>query len=262
MNNTSFISVCEKAARAGGNVLRNMLGNIHVKHKKNPFDLVTEADVAAQKIVEQTIAEAFPEHRFLGEEGDSVLRKQDIDSEFLWIVDPLDGTTNYVHGVPMFCTSVALAQNDDLLCAVVYNPVMEEFYHAEKGKGAFLNGEPIQTSSYRTLGKSLVAVSFPTVTRQDAPDLTAFLRTIPVAQAIRRTGSTALNLAYVAAGRFDATWAFKCHPWDIAAGALLVREAGGVVTKPDGTPIDFEDPSPVCAVANETLFGEVMKILN
>ena len=259
--NENYLAVCEEAARAAGKVLRDMLGTINVSHKKNPFDLVTEADIAAQKAVERIVFEKYPEHGLIGEEG-NLTHKSAKDAGFRWIVDPLDGTTNYVHGVPTFCTSIALARNDEVLCGVIYNPMTGEFFSAEKGKGAFLNGEKIQTSRYETLGESLVAVSFPTMTTEAAPDLIAFLKSVPVCQAIRRTGSTALNLAYVAAGRFDATWAFNCHPWDIAAGTLLIAEAGGVVTKPDGTPIDFKDPSPVCGGANPMLHEELMRLLN
>lgn len=257
----NYLAVCEAAARKAGTVLRDMLGTTGVRHKKNPFDLVTEADIAAQEAIERIVLDAFPEHGFLGEEGDPA-GKNDGTSEFRWIVDPLDGTTNYVHGVPVFATSIALARSGELLCGVVYHPMAEEFYTAERGRGAFLNGHPIRTSSYRTLGESLVAVSFPTMTKNDSPDLRAFLRSVPVCQAIRRTGSTALNLAYVAAGRFEATWAFQCHPWDVAAGALLVEEAGGTVTAPDGTPLALDgDPVPICAVANAPLQREVLQLL-
>ena len=232
-----------------------MLGKITVRHKKNSFDLLTEADLAAQKAIEEIVLGAFPDHRFIGEEGCA-----GGDSEYRWFVDPLDGTTNFVHGVPIFATSIALAKGDELLCGVIYNPVMEEFYSAERGKGAFLNGERIRTSNVPTLSESLVAVGFPTETKSDSPDLVAFLRAVPVSQAIRRTGSVALNLAFVAMGRFDAMWGFAPHPWDVAAGALLVLEAGGAVSRPDGTPLRFDDPSPICATANSTLHVEVLRL--
>ena len=251
-----MINICEKAARTAGNILRNMLGRITVRYKKNPFDLLTEADLAAQKAIEEIVLGAFPNHQFIGEEGCA-----GSDSEYRWFVDPLDGTTNFVHGVPIFATSIALAKGDELLCGVVYNPVMEEFYSAEQGKGAFLNGKRIRTSSVKTLRESLVAVGFPTETKADAPDLTAFLKAVPLSQAIRRTGSIALNLAFVAAGRFDAMWGFAPHPWDVAAGTLLVLEAGGIATHPDGTPLRFEDPSPICATAGPVLHAEALRLL-
>jgi len=239
-----------------------MLGTTSVRHKKNPSDLVTEADIAAQKIIESIVIGAFPDHRFLGEEENVTPSRQQGASEFCWIVDPLDGTTNFVHGVPLFGTSIALTRGTDVLCGVFYNPMTEEFFSAAQGQGAFLNGRRIFTSTWQTLGESLVGVSFPTQLQDDSPDLIAFMRTAAVCQSIRRTGSTALNMAYVAAGRFDAAWAFTCHSWDIAAGIILVKEAGGVITKPNRMSIDFSEPAPFCAVANETLHNELMQVLN
>jgi myo-inositol-1(or 4)-monophosphatase len=269
----SYLTICESAARSAGEILRTMFGNIHVRHKKNLFDLVTEADVAAQKVIEQTLFDHFPQHRFLGEETTAgpftfndakILDKTDKsgDSRYCWIVDPLDGTTNYVHGLPLFCTSIALLYDDEVICAVIYNPMSDEFYSSEKGLGTFLNGKPVHVSSWETLGEALVSVSFPTITKENDPDLRTFLKSVSVCQAIRRTGSTALNLAFVAAGRLDASWSFQCHPWDMAAGTLLVREAGGIVTQPDGSPITFNDPAPVCAVANQTLHTKLIKLIN
>ena len=256
MSSSSPLEVCEAAARRAGTILREMLGHITVRHKKNPFDLLTEADLAAQKAIEEIVLGAFPEHQFIGEEGCS-----GGESEYRWIVDPLDGTTNFVHGVPLFATSIALAKGDELLCGVVYNPIMEEFYSAERGHGTLLNGKRIQTSSVKTPGESLVAVGFPTKTTPDSPDLVAFLKAVSVTQAIRRTGSIALNLAFVASGRFDVMWGFAPHPWDVAAGALLVCEAGGVVTHPDGTALRFDDPSSICATANPTLHADILELL-
>jgi len=239
-----------------------MLGTTSIRHKANPSDLVTEADIAAQKAIESIVIGAFPDHCFLGEEGNLTPSSPPGSSEFCWIVDPLDGTTNFVHGVPCFGTSIALARGTDVLCGVFYNPMTEEFFSAAQGEGAFLNGRQIYTGTWQTLGESLVSLSFPTKVHDDSPDLIAFLKAVTVCQSFRRTGSTALNMAYVAAGRFDATWAFKCQAWDIAAGIVLIREAGGVVTKPNGEPVDFSDPAPVCAVANETLHKKLMQILN
>ena len=259
---TSYLSVCEEAARSAGKILLDMLGTTSIRHKKNTRDIVTEADIAAQKIIESIVIGAFPDHRFLGEEENLTPLSQSNDSEFCWIVDPLDGTTNFVHGLPCFGPSVALARGTDVLCGVFYNPMTEEFFSAAKGQGAFLNGKRIHVSTWQTLGEALAAISFPTAIRDDSPDLIAFMNTLPVCQSLRRTGSTALNMAYVAAGRFDATWAFRCHSWDIAAGIILVQEAGGIVTKPDGSPVDFSDPAPFCAVANETLHRKLIEILH
>ena len=257
---TSYLAVCEEAARSAGKLLVKMLGTTSTRHKKNPRDLVTEADVAAQKIIESIVIGAFPNHRFLGEEGNLTPFSQEKSSEFCWYVDPLDGTTNFVHGVPCFGPSIALGRGTDVLCGVFYNPITEEFFSAAQGQGAFLNGKRIHASHWETLEESLVGISFSTVFQEDSPDFIAFMKTAPVCQSLRRTGSTALNMAYVAAGRFDAAWAFACHPWDIAAGIVLVKEAGGIVTKPDGSPIDFSDPAPFCAVAHEALYRQLMQI--
>ena len=259
---TTYISVCEEAARSAGKILREMLGTTSIRHKKNPRDLVTEADVAAQKTIESIVIGAFPGHRFLGEEENLTPLSRNNSSEFCWIVDPLDGTTNFVHGVPIFGPSIALTRGSEVLCGVVYNPMTEEFFSATQGQGAFLNGKRIQTSPRQTLEESLVSASFSTVIHKDSPDVTAFMKTIQTCQSYRRSGSTALNIAYVAAGRFDVAWAFACHPWDIAAGVILVQESGGLITKPDGSPIDFSDPAPFCAAANAALHQQVMQVFN
>ena len=257
-----YLSVCEEAARSAGKILVDMLGTTRVRHKKNPRDLVTEADVAAQKAIESIVIGAFPDHLFIGEEDNFTPSLSPDSSEFYWIVDPLDGTTNFVHGVPCFGPSIALTRGTDVLCGVFYNPITEEFFSAAQGQGAFLNGKRMQASTCQTLGEALVSVSFSTQVEKDSPDLLAFLKAVPASRSFRRTGSTAHNIAYVAAGRFDAFWAFACHPWDIAAGIILVKESGGIVTKPDGSPIDFNDPSPICAVANESLHRHLMEVFH
>lgn len=256
-----YLEICEKAAIAAGAVLREKLGKVGFREKKRA-DLVTEADTAAQEVIAQIVKKAFPDHAFLGEEmpgaaSDSLL---DSPNRFCWVVDPLDGTTNFVHQIPFFCTSIALVQGREPICGIIYNPISGEFFSAEKGKGAFMNDEPIRVSSVTQASESLVAVGFPPNTQPDAPDLQAFLKAVPVAQAIRRTGSTALNLAYVAAGRMDAMWGFSTNAWDIAAGIVLLREAGGVVSAPDGQRFSLDQPSFICA-ANEELLQHWQGIL-
>ena len=257
---SSYLSVCEEAARSAGKVLLDMLGTTGVRHKKNLKDLVTEADIAAQRVIESILLGTFPDHRFLGEEGNVTPSGSSHASEFCWIVEPLDGTTNFVHGVPCFGPSIALTHGTEVLCGVFYNPAAEEFFSAAQGQGAYLNGRQIHAGTRQTLEEALGSVSFPTQVQEDSPDLLAFLKTLPKCRAIRRTGSTALNIAYIAAGRFDAFWSFASHPWDIAAGIILVEESGGIVTKPDGSPIDFNDPAPICAAANETLHRQLMEV--
>ncbi|MDR1484028.1 MAG: inositol monophosphatase [Planctomycetaceae bacterium] len=251
---TNYLSVCKKASLAAGAVLCEKLGSVSARHKSNSRDLVTDADINAQKIIEQILFEAFPEHQLIGEEGNLTQSSNAKNTEFKWIVDPLDGTTNYVHGLPFFCTSIALAQGNEIICGVIYNPITNEFFHAEKNQGAFLNGKQIHTSSCQSFDEALVSVGFPTIVEPESYEIKLLLRTCPQCQAIRRTGSTALNLAYIAAGRFDVGWAFKCHAWDVAAGILLINEAGGKITDPNNSPINIHnDPTPFCAAANEIL---------
>ena len=258
----SYLTVCEDAARAAGALLKEKVGKVAFREKKRA-DLVTEADMEAQEIIRRILGESFPEHGFLGEEtpGASADSYRGDRDQFCWIVDPLDGTTNYVHQVPFFSTSIALARGSELLCGVVYNPMTEEFFSAEKGKGAFLNGIRLRVSDQEEPKDSLVAVGMPTNTQPDSEDFLALLKAIPIAQAVRRTGSTALNLAYVAAGRFDAMWGFSTKAWDIAAGVLLIQEAGGVVIAADGGPVSLERPKFLCA-ANETLLNRWVEILS
>ena len=230
---SSYITICEEAARAGGRVLLEKLGRVTVRQKA-PADLVTEADFASQEVVSRTILDVFPDHDVLGEEETEDSACSRPAAEYRWIVDPLDGTTNYVHGVPHFSVSVALERRGVLLAGVVFNPVAGELFAATSGGGAFLNGETIRTSGIATMSDALAAIGFPPGVNEESPDLKAFLRTLPLFQAIRRTGSAALNLAYVAAGRFDASWSFSTRVWDMAAGVLLVQEAGGVIAAPEG----------------------------
>ncbi|MCL2303967.1 MAG: inositol monophosphatase [Planctomycetaceae bacterium] len=258
----SYLKICEYAARAAGAVLKEKVGKIGFR-EKGQADLVTEADTQAQETIRKIVGKAFPDHEFLGEEtpGASADSYRNNPDSFCWVVDPLDGTTNFVHQVPFFCTSIALARGNELLCGVVYNPVTEEFFSAEQGKGAFLNGVRLCVSNVKKPEDSLVAVGFPPNTQLDCEDLQAFLKAVPIAQAIRRSGSTALNLAYVAAGRFDAMWGYSTNAWDIAAGALLLQEAGGVIVSTNGGPIALEDPKFLCA-ANETLLNAWAEILS
>ena len=227
-----FLATAEEAVREGGAILKGMLGKVEAS-EKGPADLVTEADFASQEAVKRIVLGAFPDHGFIGEEGG---RQAQIagNGESCWIVDPLDGTTNFVHGVPHFCVSLALEREGRLFVGAVYNPMTEECYLAEVGKGARLNGEPIQTSKVVELSKSLAALGLPSVVKSQSPDLLLFNEALNACQAIRRTGSAALNLCYLAAGRFDVVWSYCTKVWDIAAGVLIIEEAGGTIESPDG----------------------------
>jgi myo-inositol-1(or 4)-monophosphatase len=254
---SDYVKVCEEAARAGGALLLDKWGQVSVR-EKGPADLVTEADLASQEIVSQTILAAFPDHVVIGEEDDRHVDRG--KSEFRWWVDPLDGTTNYVHGVPHFCVSLALEQSGRLLVAAVYHPVIGDCYTAVAGEGARLNAQPIRTSGVFRVSNALAAVGFPSQVRPDSPDLVLFLEAAKRCQALRRTGSAALNLCYVASGRFDAFWCYSTKAWDIAAGALLIEEAGGVVTSPDGGPF-APDTGRFLAAANARLHAELRSMV-
>lgn len=257
---SDYIKVCEEAARAGGELLLERLGSVEAR-EKGPSDLVTEADLASQDIVRQIILRTFPDHSVIGEEQLPGLEDQRSESasEYRWIIDPLDGTTNYVHQVPHFCVSVALEHSGELLVGAVFDPVAKECFLAVAGEGASLNRKPIHTSNVSTLSQALAAIGFPAQVSADSPDLKAFLEAAPKCQAIRRTGSAALNLCYVAAGRFDAFWCFSTRIWDIAAGALLIRESGGVITAPDGGALVL-DEGRFLAAANHQLHAELRGI--
>jgi myo-inositol-1(or 4)-monophosphatase len=252
-----FLAVCEEAARAGGAVLLEWVERFTV-HEKGPSDLVTDADFASQEAVREIVSKAFPDHGFLSEEQPATTSSPAAKSgsHYRWILDPLDGTTNYVHRIPDFAVSLALECEGEVLAATVFNPVHDECYTATKGGGAFLNGRRLQTSGIATLQNAVVAASFPPRIAADSPILADFLRIIVASQSLRRTGSSALNLSYIAAGRFDAFWARDTKVWDVAAGYLLVREAGGLMTGLDGRPFQLEHPQFIAA-ATEPLHREL-----
>ena len=225
-----FLSTCRESVRRGADELLAWRGRFSPS-EKSARDLVTEADVASQRAIAAVIYQSYPDHGFLGEEDPD---PKQLEKPYCWIVDPLDGTTNYVHDFPCYGVSVALAREGQLIAGAVLDPVRDECFEAGLAKGCWLNGKQVFTSRTSTVSQALVAVSFPPDLRDDSPDLQSFLRMAPLCQAVRRTGSAALNLAYVASGRLDAHWAHFIHSWDSAAGVLLVREAGGVATSFDG----------------------------
>jgi myo-inositol-1(or 4)-monophosphatase len=235
---TDYLDVCEKAVRVGGAVFQDWIGRFEV-HKKGPTDLVTQADVACQEAVRDVVLQAFPSHSLLGEENTPANANQQ-RTEFRWIVDPIDGTTNYAHGFPHYCVSLALERNGELLVGAVYNPSPDECFTAIKRQGARLNGQPIHVSKVSAMSEALAAVGFPYDLHPQSPDLLLFMEMIYRCQAVRRTGSAALNLCDVAAGRFDLFWSYSTKIWDVAAGVLIVREAGGTVTSPTGGAFDLE----------------------
>jgi myo-inositol-1(or 4)-monophosphatase len=253
-----YLTVCERAARAGGSAIQSWVGKFTVRNK-GPADLVTQADVASQEAIRDVVLGEFPDHILLGEEDDPSKLVEN-DSEYRWIADPLDGTTNFVHGVPHYCVSLALEYRGELLVAAVYNPVNDECFTAIAGHGAWLNGHPLRTSGVTELSEALAVMGLPPQVKPDSPDLLVFLEAIYCCQGIRRTGSAALNLCYLAAGRYDFFWTFATKIWDVAAGVLLLREAGGNLCTPEGDPYRLSS-GPFLAAANSQLLSQVRKIV-
>lgn len=253
-----YFTVCEQAARMGGRVLLDWQGRINPREKA-PKDLVSEADLASQQAIYEIIHRAFPNHDFLGEEGDPSENAQ-LESEFRWIVDPLDGTINYVHRLPAFSVSVALECRGEVQVGVVYDPIADECFSAVRGAGAFLNGEKIYVSNCESLREALAAASFSAGVARDSEEISRFLDVLVKCQALRRMGSAALNLAYLATGRLDAYWATSVKVWDVAAGLLLVREAGGLISGVDGEPFDLSRPQ-FAAAATSALHTELVSTL-
>ena len=225
--------------------------------EKSPTDLVTDADVASQEAIRLEIARHFPSHAFVGEEEPAGLPAED---EYVWIVDPLDGTTNYVHGYPAYAVSVALARGRELLAGVIYDPIQDCCFSAELGQGAWCDGVRMEVTRARAVSESLVAVSLPPRVERDSLDLVDFAEASQACRAVRRSGSAALNLAYVARGWLDAFWATQILPWDVAAGVLMIQEAGGCVTGRDGGKFDLWNPH-FLAAATPQLHEGLLRLL-
>ncbi|MBU7319385.1 inositol monophosphatase family protein [Paenibacillus oleatilyticus] len=241
----SFTAVAINIASKAGEWIQSKLGDFNkLQTKYSSHDLVTEVDKGAETMIRNLIQTHFPHHVVLGEEGvapgpDASKRalEQLRDAEYLWIVDPLDGTTNFVHGFPFFSISLALAHKGEVIVGVVYNPVHNELYVAEKGKGAYLKGKRMQVSSEAKLIDSLVATGFPADRAGALPvNMRGVQALAPKVRNLRVAGSAALHMAYVAAGRLSGFWEIGLNSWDMAAGALLISESGGKVTDTEGKP--------------------------
>lgn len=232
-----FLDAAKQAALRAAEVLELWRRKFHVR-EKGRSDLVTEADLESQRTIQAFLTGLFPEHAFLGEEEGASKARPAADAPPTWIVDPIDGTTNYVHDCPLYCISIGLQIAGELVVGVVYDPSQREMFAAAQGYGAWLNQRRLHVSATESLGKALLATGFPPDMRGAEQALEWWRYFSFQAQALRRTGSTALNLAYVAAGRFDGYWAFDNHVWDVAGATVLVREAGGIITNIDGSPYD------------------------
>jgi myo-inositol-1(or 4)-monophosphatase len=237
-----FLPFIEQTAReAGALLLRHFKARVQIEYKGD-VDLVTVADRESETLIVGRIRERFPQHDILGEEG----TRTETGADYKWYIDPLDGTTNFAHGFPVFCVSVALEFKKERIAGVLYDPTRDELFAAEKGSGATLNGEPLAVSNTAKLGEALVATGFPSHKRHKNPNIHFYHQITLRTHGVRRAGSAALDLANVASGRVDGFWEFNLNPWDTAAGVLLVEEAGGRVTNFSGGAFDISSRE-VCA---------------
>jgi myo-inositol-1(or 4)-monophosphatase len=265
-NHDSFLPAMSAIAREAGALLMDYFHQ-HLKIEyKGDADLVTAADRAAEALIRERIREQWPTHDVLGEEQGL----SDQGSDYRWYVDPLDGTTNFAHGYPVFCVSIALerqtvehrssGKSGQRIAAVIYDPTRDELFSAEQGKGAWLNGETIRVSKAATLKESLLATGFPSQKRHKNPNIYFYHQITLRTHGVRRAGSAALDLCNVACGRFDGFWEFNLNPWDTAAGVLIIEEAGGKVTRFDGSP--FEINSRETVATNGLIHDAVLQEFN
>jgi len=245
------LAIAKKAAAVGASILRQNYEKKFKIRKKSAINLVTEVDEKAQSAIVKIIRQAFPEDAILAEEGDLSKTKA---APRRWIIDPLDGTTNFAHGYPRFCVSIAFEEKGQVRVGVIHDPSMNEVFTAQKSKGAFVNGRRLKVTKKKALRDCLLVTGFPYDLQKDSTNnLPYFCHLLFHARAVRRDGSAALNLAYVAAGRFDAFWELGVKPWDVAAGLLLIREAGGMVLPIEGEPRDAENPAHLIAGHKENV---------
>ncbi len=252
-----YLAAAREAALRAAAVLAEWRTKFRVA-EKGRFDLVTDADLASQRTIQGYLHEQFPEHGFLGEEEGAAKDRPGPDAPPTWIIDPIDGTTNYVHDFPFYCISIGLQVGGELVVGVVYNPPHRELFAAATGMGAWLNEQRLSTSRVSRIEDALIATGFPPDLRGNEQTLEWWRYLSFRTQSLRRTGSTALNLAYVAAGRFDGYWAFDNHVWDVAGATVILREAGGQITNVDGT--NYDPYTPDALASNGPLHGVLQDI--
>ncbi len=259
MLQSALLNVMVKAARRAGRSLKRDLGeieNLQVS-MKGPANFVSLADRRSEEMLYEDLAKARPGYGFIGEEGGT---REGADKTHTWIVDPLDGTTNFLHGIPQFAISIALSREGTVIAGVIYNPANEELYTAERGKGAFLNDQRIRVAGRRKLAECVIACGLPHIGRGDLELSRKEMSEIQNRVAgLRRFGAASLDLAFVASGRLDGYWERNLQPWDIAAGQIIVREAGGIVSGITGNDDALATGDVVCG--NEFVHGELVKIL-
>jgi myo-inositol-1(or 4)-monophosphatase len=244
-------------ARKSGALLKEKINQKHEIHYKGEINLVTEADKMSEDLIIAAINRNFPDHGILSEESPVITGA----GKLRWIIDPLDGTTNYAHGYPVFCVSIALEKEGEIILGVVYDPMREEMFIAVRGEGAYLNDKIISVSPVKDISRSLLATGFPYDIRDSKENNLDYFNVMAVnVQAIRRAGAAALDLAHLAAGRFDGFWELKLKPWDTAAGCLLVTEAGGVISDIAGGKWQLQSPS--LLASNGLIHEQMMKVLS
>ena len=255
---SSFVPDIQQIAREAGELLMRHFGNVKIEYK-GEVDLVTIADREAEKLIVERIRAKFPDHDIMGEEG----TRRDTGSDYKWYIDPLDGTTNFAHHYPVFCVSIALERKGERIAGVVFDPTRNEMFSAEKGHGAELDGRRISVSKVSRMAESLVATGFPSHKRHKNPNIHFYHQITLRTHGIRRAGSAALDLCYVACGRFDGYWEFNLNPWDTAAGVLVVQEAGGRVTGIYDDPFDIASKEVVASntVLHPGLLAELQAVL-
>lgn len=254
-----MINVAKEACLASGKILLDNLGKLNSSQieTKSKNNYVTEVDKLSEETIIKIIKSIYPDHSIFAEEsGDD-----NISSDYRWIIDPLDGTTNYIHGVPFFCISIALEYQGEIILGVIYDPVRNEMFYAEKGKGAYLNSEKIHVSKKEDISTSVITVGFP---YKSYHNIEHYINTLTKIAGrcsnIRKVGSSAIDLAYVAAGRFDGYWELDLGQWDIAAGIILIQEAGGIVTDTEGDKNFMQTGNTVAS--NKKIHSQLLEILN
>ena len=257
---TALVNVMVNAAQKAGRGLRRAFGEIEKLQvsKKGPADYVSEADHRAEKTIFEELRHARPKYGFLMEESGIV---EGVDNSNRWIIDPLDGTLNFLHGLPHFAISIGLERDREIFAGVIYEPITDQLFWAEKGKGAFLNDKRLRVSTRRNMDESLFATGIPFAGREDhKPFLMQLENVMAVSAGVRRYGAAALDLAYVAAGRYEGYWEKGINAWDMAAGIIIVREAGGFVTDYDGKNNMMDNGSIIAS--NDQLHKPLKKLIN
>ena len=257
MNYSKQLEFAIDMAKEAGNIILKHFGKItSIDRKSSEIDLVTLADTESEEFIIKKIHSIYPDHHIIGEESDLIEK----NSNYRWIIDPLDGTTNFVHNLPIFAVSIGLQYNEETILGVVYNPAANKCFTAEKNGGAFLNGEPIQISSTNTLCNSLLVTGFPYIHDDNwGRGFELFKEFYGKTQGIRRLGAAALDFCFVAMGRFEGFWEFGLQPWDVCAGALILQEAGGKVTDWDKSPMPYSGKRVLAT--NGHIHNEMVKTL-